>query len=253
MISYNELMTSPPLPAAARCCLFLDIDGTLLDFATTPDGVRVDEPLRALLRQLDRLCDGAVAFVSGRSITDIDELFEPLYLAAAGVHGCERRDADGKWMRPAFRGDGLRDFLDRIRGQLASLDGVLVEDKGCAAALHYRRAPHLEGPLRALLLRFVATLPSNFELFEGDHVFEIKPATYTKATAIEAFMQEAPFAGRFPIFIGDDSTDQDGFAAIRRYKGLAIGVGNRVAADWRLPNPAAVRRWLESFLLRRAS
>ena len=124
---------------------------------------------------------------------------------------------------------------------------------GCAAALHYRRAPHLEAPLRALLLRFVATLPSNFELFEGDHVFEIKPVTYTKATAIEAFMQEAPFAGRFPIFIGDDSTDQDGFAAIRRYKGLAIGVGNRVAADWRLPDPAAVRRWLESFLLRRSS
>jgi trehalose 6-phosphate phosphatase len=246
-------MTSPPLPAATRCCLFLDIDGTLLDFASTPDGVRVDEPLRALLRQLDRLCEGAVAFVSGRSITDIDELFEPLYFAAAGVHGCERRDADGKWMRPAFRGDGLGDFLDRIRGPLSALDGVLIEDKGCAAALHYRRAPQVEAPLRALLLRFVASLPPSYELFEGDHVFEIKPATFTKATAIEAFMQEAPFAGRFPIFIGDDSTDLDGFAAIRRYKGLAIGVGQRITTDWLLPNPAAVRRWLESFLLRRAA
>ncbi len=245
-------MIPPPLPAAGRCCLFLDIDGTLLDFASTPDSVRVDEPLRALLRQLDRICDGAVAFVSGRSISDIDELFEPLYFAAAGVHGCERRDSEGKWLRPAFRGAGLRDFLERIRSPVAALDGVLVEDKGCAAALHYRRAPHLEGSLRAILQRFMNALPASYELFDGDHVIELKPSTHTKATAIEAFMQESPFSGRFPIFIGDDTTDQDGFAAIRRYKGMAIGVGQRVATDWRLPNPAAVRRWLESFLLRRA-
>jgi trehalose 6-phosphate phosphatase len=244
------MTSAPPVPHGTNCCLFLDIDGTLLEFAPTPDQVRVDEPLRDLLRCLERACDGAVALVSGRAIVDIDDLFEPLYLAAAGVHGCERRDALGHWRRESGNTESLGDLRERLAEQLRPLDGVWIEDKGCAFAIHFRRAPQLESPLRGALIRMGPLLPTHLEILDGDRVIEIKPRGHNKATAIEAFMREAPFAGRMPVFIGDDHTDQDALDAVRRMNGLAIGVGDRRVCEWRLPHPAAVRGWLESFLQR---
>jgi trehalose 6-phosphate phosphatase len=241
----------PPMPSARDCCLFLDVDGTLLEIAPTPDAVTVDEPLRALLRGLDRKCGGALALVSGRQIADLDELFDPLFLAVAGVHGCERRDALGHWLRPAFQDERFGEFRDRLVDASSSLDGLLVEDKGAAVALHYRLAPKLEKPLRALLASLAPSMPDSHEMLEGDEVIEIKPASHDKGSAIEAFMQEAPFGGRYPIFIGDDLTDQDGFAAVRRHNGMAIAVGSNVNSEWRLDNPAAVRQWLGRFLASR--
>jgi len=241
---------SPPLPPRADCCLFLDIDGTLLDIALTPDLVRVDDSLRELLGNLERECSGAVALISGRSLADIDGMFAPLCLATAGVHGCERRDAQGHVLRPTFELTALEELQARLRAAVRPLDGVIIEDKGCGIAAHYRLAPRLELPLRAILQRFMPLLPPGFEILEGELVIEIKPVAHNKATAVEAFMQEAPFAGRLPVFIGDDITDQDGFAAVRRHSGLAIGVGDAIDAEWRLPDPLAVRRWLESFLTR---
>jgi trehalose 6-phosphate phosphatase len=243
---------TPPLPVARNCCLFLDIDGTILDLAPTPDAVKVDDAMRRLLRELEEACDGALALVSGRPIADIDELFEPLFLAVAGVHGCERRDARGHWMRPAFFDSAFGDFRNRLNEALSTLDGLLIEDKGYAMAMHYRLSPQLEVPLRAVLKRVSSALPSTHELIEGDEVIEIKPASHDKSSAIEAFMQEAPFAGRYPIFIGDDLTDQDGFAAVRRHHGMAIAVGSNVNAEWRLEKPHAVRRWLATFLAARS-
>jgi trehalose 6-phosphate phosphatase len=242
---------TPPLPTARDCCLFLDIDGTLLDIAPTPDAVSVDEPLRGLLRGLEKACDGALALVSGRPIADIDELFEPLFLAVAGVHGCERRDALGHWMRPAFRDSGFAEFRDRLKEALSPLDGLLIENKDYALAMHYRLSPKLETPLRSVLKRVSPDLPDTHEVIEGDEVIEIKPASHDKASAIEAFMQEAPFAGRYPIFIGDDLTDQDGFVAVRRHHGMAIAVGSNVNSEWRLDAPRDVRRWLAAFLAAR--
>jgi trehalose 6-phosphate phosphatase len=244
------MTSSPPIPRGGNCCLFLDIDGTLLDFAPTPDQVLVDEPLRDLLRGLDRDCEGAIAFVSGRAIVDIDELFEPLYLAAAGIHGCERRDAEGHWRREISDTDSLVRLRDRLAAQLRPLDGVWIEDKGCALAIHFRHAPQLESPLRGALARLGPVLPADLEILDGDCVIEIKPRGYNKATAIEAFMKEAPFAGRIPVFIGDDHTDQDGLDVVRRMNGVAIGVGDRRDTEWHLPDPSAVRGWLESFLQR---
>jgi trehalose 6-phosphate phosphatase len=242
---------TPPLPTARDCCLFLDIDGTILDLAPTPDAVSVDDPLRSLLRGLEQACDGALALVSGRPIADIDELFEPLFLAVAGVHGCERRDARGHWMRPAFFDSGFGAFRDRLTEALSPLDGLLIEDKGYAMAMHYRLSPQHEVPLRAVLKRLSSSLPSTHQQIEGDEVIEIKPASHDKASAIEAFMQEAPFAGRYPIFIGDDLTDQDGFTAVRRHHGMAVAVGSNVNAEWRLEKPREVRRWLAAFLAAR--
>jgi trehalose 6-phosphate phosphatase len=240
--------TRNPQLAPAPPCLFLDVDGTLLDIAPTPDSVRVEPALVDLLRELDRAFEGALALISGRPIVEVDDLFEPLFLSVAGVHGCERRDALGHWYRPTFVGTELEPIRTNLREYLPQFHGTLLEDKGCAVAVHFRQAPHLEEKLR---LRLCALLSRTreFELVEGNFVLEIKPVAHNKATAIEAFMQEPPFAGRSPVFIGDDKTDLDGFAAVRRFNGQAISVGDRVTADRHLKSPAAVREWLETLLL----
>ena len=229
-------------------CLFLDFDGTLLDIAPTPDAVSVDAALLNLLRRLERTCDGAIALITGRPIAAVDALFEPLQLPVAGVHGFERRNAQGHYFRPAFVGSGLGFLRAEVTAFAQSLHGVLLEDKGCAFALHYRQAPNLEEAIRLRLGRLVSTALPAFELLDGDHVIEIKPVEHDKATAIEAFMQEAPFSGRMPVFIGDDTTDLDGFAAMRRFNGLAIAVGSRIPGEQRLADPCDVRAWLESLL-----
>ena len=245
----NEtLRFARPLPPQAPWCLFLDIDGTLLDIAPTPDAVHVDAALLNLLRRLDRACDGAIALVTGRPIAAVDALFDPLQLPVAGVHGFERRNAQGHYFRPGFVGAGLSYLRSEVRALSQSLHGVLLEDKGCAFALHYRQAPKLEEIIRLRLARLISVAVPAFEMLDGDHVVEIKPVEHDKSTAIEAFMQEEPFSGRTPVFIGDDTTDLDGFAAMKRFNGLAIAVGERIPGDRRLVGPRDVRAWLESLL-----
>jgi trehalose 6-phosphate phosphatase len=239
---------SRPAPPPGPWCLFLDIDGTLLDIAPTPDAVVVDPTLLDLLRRLGRASNGAIALVTGRPIADVDALFDPLQLPVAGVHGFERRNAQGHYFRPGFVGAGLSFLKSEVTAIAESLHGVLLEDKGCAFALHYRQAPNLEETIRLRLARLVSVARPSFELLDGDHVVEIKPVEHDKATAIEAFMQEEPFVGRMPIFIGDDTTDLDGFTAIKHYDGLAIAVGSRIPGERRLAGPRDVRAWLESLL-----
>jgi trehalose 6-phosphate phosphatase len=246
-------MDAPPFPTASKCCLFLDVDGTLLPLAPTPGEVVVDASLRDLLRILESHCDGALALISGRPIADLDSLFDPLALTAAGVHGCERRDTQGRWLKPHFDTEAFAGYRARLMRELEPLHGLLIEDKEFALAIHYRLVPHLESQLRNALDRLQSELPGQYERIDGDEVIEVKPASHDKGTAIEAFLQEAPFAGRYPIFIGDDLTDQDGFATIRRHHGLAIAVGSNVNAEWHLPGPADVRHWLTGLLTARAS
>jgi trehalose 6-phosphate phosphatase len=237
-----------PAPPVTPWCLFLDIDGTLLDIAPTPDLVEVDASLLDLLRRLERACDGALALITGRPIAAVDALFAPLLLPVAGVHGFERRNAQGHYFRPAFVGSGLSFLRSEVTALAQSLHGVLLEDKGCAFALHYRQAPNLEESIRLRLARLVSAALPAFELLDGDHVVEIKPVEHDKSTAIEAFMQEEPFIGRSPVFIGDDTTDLDGFAAVKRFNGLAIAVGSRIPGEKRLAGPRHVRAWLEGLL-----
>ena len=240
--------TRPALPLAPWC-LFLDIDGTLLDIAATPDRVIVEPALLNLLRRLERASDGALALITGRPIATVDALFAPLQLPVAGVHGFERRNAHGHYFRPGFVGAGLSYLRSEVTALAQSLHGVLLEDKGCAFAVHYRQAPNLEETIRLRLARLVSAALPAFELLDGDHVLEIKPVEHDKSTAIEAFMQEEPFSGRTPVFIGDDTTDLDGFAAMKRFNGLAIAVGSRIPGESRLAAPRDVRMWLECLLV----
>lgn len=232
--------TTPP--PARQWALFLDVDGTLLEFQPDPHAVRPDRELLDLLARLAVALDGAVALVSGRPLSSLDAMFDPLRLPAAGLHGLERRTALGRVEQPSAA------VPPAARAALATLrdayPGLLLEDKGASVALHYRRAPSLEPVVREAAERALASLGPAWQLLAGAFVYELKPAGITKGTAVEAFLGEPPFAGRRPVYVGDDVTDLDGIAAAERLGGDGIAVGGRVAARWRLPDPAATRRWL---------
>jgi len=233
-----------PLPES-HWCLFLDVDGTLLELAASPGAVVVDTRLLALLTRLRAAAGGALALVSGRTIEDLDRLFGALRLPAAGLHGCERRDAQGATHVAAVVREQLAEARLGLQQLVARHPGLLFEDKGAALALHFQGARQLEHQLRAEVALLAAPLVPEYALLDGHAVIEIKPAVYTKDSAVSAFMAEAPFRERTPIFIGDDQTDYGGFAAVRRYQGIAIAVGPRVTSEWWLPGPAAVFQWLE--------
>jgi len=240
-----------PLPRHPWC-LFLDVDGTLLDLAATPHAVVVDPALPSLLARLRLAADGAVALVSGRTIADLDRLFGELSLPVAGLHGCERRDAGGALHIAEVVTEQLAGVRAGLQDMVARQPGLMLEDKGAGLALHFQgsHARQLEHELRAEVALLAAPLVPQFALLDGHAVIEIKPAVHTKDSAVGAFMGEPPFAGRTPIFIGDDQTDYGGFAAVRRFQGMAIAVGPRVKSDWWLPGPGAVRHWLEQLVLR---
>ena len=233
------------IPATRDWCLFLDVDGTLLDIAPTPDAVRVDPSLPGLLRAAHDALEGAVALISGRSLEQLDGLFAPARWTAAGQHGLERRDAAGRVHR-AHLGDSAA--LDEARRAMAAAavaaSGAVLEDKGFALALHYRLAPQFEQELRQRVDEIARRLGDAYHVQEGRRVLELKPSAATKADAIRAFMAERPFAGRRPIFVGDDLTDLDGFAAVEDLGGLSVAVGNRVGAMRRVAAPRDVHALL---------
>ena len=241
-------MSALPLPTAGeRWSLFLDFDGTLAELAETPDGVRIAPGLPASLQALHRTLDGALALVSGRSISDLDAFLAPVRLPAAGMHGLERRGANGE---SGPRKDLAR-ALDPLRAALAPLAAgdprLVVEDKGASIALHYRRAPEREDACRRLVARVLARRPelAGFRLVFGKRMVEAVPAGDDKGTAIRAFMREAPFAGRRPVFAGDDLTDEDGFDAVAELCGLGVKVGEgRTRAPYRAASVAELLAWL---------
>ena len=233
-----------PRRVARDCCVFLDVDGTLLEIAELPDRVRVPDDLTALLARAAATFDGAIALVSGRRIATLDAMFAPLKLSAAGVHGLERRDDSG---RIHFSSVGAR-LLDRARAVLNVLTvahpGLEVEDKGVAVALHFRRRPELTELCRRLMDSLAEELGPSFHVVEGLMVFELKPSGVMKGTAIEAFHAEPPFAGRLPVVVGNDATDVEGFIYARKRGGVSIAVGTEIVGSCRLPNCVATRRWL---------
>ncbi|HEU5134889.1 MAG TPA: trehalose-phosphatase [Steroidobacteraceae bacterium] len=233
-----------PQPAG-HWCLFLDVDGTLLELADHPQAVAVEPHLMPLIERLRVAAGGAVAFVSGRTIADLDALFGNPGLPVAGLHGCERRDARGQMHVAPVALEQLADVHAGLARLVKRHEGLLLEDKGAGLALHFLHAPQLEHELRAEVALLAAPLVPRFTVLGGHAVLEVKPAAHTKDSAVTAYMQEEPFRGRMPIFIGDDQTDYDGFAAVRRENGMAIAVGPRVRSDYWLPGPAAVHHWLE--------
>lgn len=249
-----HVLTEPRLPPpalSADCALFLDVDGCLLDFADDPADVRASPELIACLQAVSEKLAGALALVSGRRIDMLDQMFAPASFPAAGLHGLERR-ASGDVITTINLAAATPDHINAIataaRGALAEHPGAGVEDKGSALALHWRAAPEAEAAAMAFAHAALPGLPG-YRLQPGDHVVELRPDASDKGAAIAAFMEEAPFRGRMPVFAGDDLTDEDGFAWINAKAGVSILVGDRSGsgARYRLADVAAVRGWLEAF------
>jgi trehalose 6-phosphate phosphatase len=237
----------PPPPALARdCALFLDIDGTLAELAQTPDAVRVDETIAQALARLARDLGGALALVTGRAMTSADQLFPGLKLPMAGQHGCERRDANGAIHLHAPRKDTYAKLCKLFRALAKRHPELLIEDKGAAIALHYRAAPHLASHVNEAVRREIVDV-TGYTVQEGKMLVEVLPEGRDKGAAIDDFMAETPFAGRLPVFVGDDLTDEHGFATVERLGGWTIKVGaGRTMARYRLPSVAAVSQWLRA-------
>lgn len=237
-------------PPAARpdWAYFLDVDGTLIDIADTPDAVQVDAALLDLIARLHRASGGAVALVSGRAVADLQRRLGRLRLPLAGQHGLERCDAAGKLhlQRPPASRRAIKAALAPV---LARHPGLLLEDKGLALALHYRRAPHLAAYAQRLMARLAVAAGPGLELQRGKRVAELKPPGVDKGTAVTAYLAEAPFKGRRPVFIGDDLNDEHAFAEVNRRDGVSIKVGRGAScARYRLRDVAAVRTWLMAAL-----
>jgi trehalose 6-phosphate phosphatase len=236
-------------PFESGWALFLDVDGTLLDIAERPDRVQAHQIDRALVGGLQRAAGGALALISGRSLAQLDALFAPLLLPAAGQHGFERRDARGERHRHRFPVETLAPAKEKLREFAGRHPGVVVEDKGASVALHYRLAPQLEQVALDAMRSASAPLGAAVQTQAGKMVWELKPAGADKGTAIDEFMREPPFAGRKPVFLGDDVTDEHGFLVVNRLGGHSIKVGaGESAARWRLASPDAARAWLGEWL-----
>lgn len=234
---------------AAGYAFFFDIDGTLIDIAPTPDGVVVPDTLVADLIGLEKSAGGALALVSGRSLAMIDELFRPSRFTAGGLHGGELRSADG-----ALQTEPPSPALDLLRADLAVLvarwPGALLEDKGAAIAVHFRGNPSAEADVVATVEALLPRAGGKLTAQHGKMVVEVKPSHFSKGGAVRRLMNAPPFAGRRPIAVGDDITDEEMFAAVNEIGGISVRVGHRdrpTAAHYQMHDTAAVRAWIASF------
>jgi trehalose 6-phosphate phosphatase len=228
-----------------RTAFFFDFDGTLVDLAPTPDGVLVQPDMLALLAALRRATHGAVAIVSGRGIESIDGFLAMPDLPIAGLHGAERRDANGDTQRVGFNDERLLHMEQVLAEVVRTHPGMLLEIKGAALALHYRNAPEHEATARAATEKLAAEFAAAYVLQPGKMVYEIKPKDVDKGRALRAFLNEPPFAGRTPVFAGDDLTDEKGFAVVNEMGGLSIKVGGgETIAKTRVDSVQALLAWL---------
>ncbi len=237
-----------PSPLSPDQCLFLDIDGTLIGFTDTPSQSFADDEIKLLLTRLLQRLGGAVALVSGRAISTMDELFAPLQLPAAGLHGVERRDAAGNLHGARFEDHRLARARKALTLLADTYPGTIIEDKGRNIAVHFRLAPQFGELILRSVEAIAAPLADDYQLQDGVLMVEIKPRGFNKGSAVASFMRESPFAGRRPVFVGDDLTDQDGFAAVEALNGMSVSVGERVTGQFQLDDVAGVRRWLHEFV-----
>jgi trehalose 6-phosphate phosphatase len=226
---------------------FFDIDGTLLDIAASPDAIRVPDGLVRDLSLLDQKLGGALALVTGRSIAFVDTLFPDARFPVAGLHGAERRGADGRVTEVELTPDFLNAKAELER-RAVRWPAFLVEDKHAAIAIHYRRAPHLGDEARRLMDEIAALAGPGWTVQEGKMVVELRPAAHDKGQVLETFMAVPPFSDRRPLVFGDDLTDEAMFETANAKGGLSIRIGSPgerpSAAALYMESPAALRAWL---------
>lgn len=236
----------PPVPAPpSDWSLFLDLDGTLCPLVDDPAKVRLSVAQGRLLTRLHDLLGGALCVLSGRSLADLERIFAGLPVHLVGAHGAEAPDFPPVDLAAADA------ELRRLRAPLEELlhghAGVWLEDKGHALALHYRQRPELGEPL-ARELRALAADASGLRLMHGNHVIELLPRAVSKGEALRSAMRHPLFAGRTPVAVGDDVTDEDAFVAAEALAGFGVQVGDREPshARYRLPCVVLANTWLDA-------
>jgi len=244
---HGDDLPAPPRVRLDDISLFVDLDGTIAPLEATPEAVGPDKVRRKLLDALGARLGGRLAVISGRALADLDRVLEGRIAAIGAVHGLVLRMPDGRIIE-AGGSERVREALDDFRA-LAAVDGsLLVEDKGAAASLHYRRHPEAGPACRDLAARVGARLGLTVQ--EGDMVVEVRAPGPDKGAAVAAFMSRAPFAGHTPVFLGDDFTDENGFRAATKLGGYGVVVGHRrpTAATYALASVDEARAWLNATL-----
>jgi len=245
-MSISPILSVPDVPQA-RWALFLDIDGTLLEHAAHPDAVVVSEELRMLLARLEAQLDGALAFITGRSIAAVDHLFQPLRLRAAGLYGLEHRLARDGAVEAAGEPADIAALAREIEAELGSAD-VYIERKGPILAIHTRAAPHLLRHAIQLVEQALDRLPAGYRVLAGNAGVELMPLEAVKGAAIRRFMEQPAFAGRSPVFLGDDTSDESGFDVINEMDGVSVRIRPRgpTAARHALAGVDEALAWLDA-------
>ena len=237
-------MTFPPALRADAHAVFLDFDGTLVEFSDDPQKVAIAPAALAQLQKLQSAHRGALAIVSGRRIADLDRFLSPMTFAAAGVHGLERRVAPGGETVMLAGPHALDDIRAALAGPLASAPGLALEDKGTALVIHYRTAPALQSRAKAMMQAAIESR-DDLVLMQGEGIVEVHPAGMDKGRAVADLMREAVFAGRIPIYVGDDVTDEFALAYVREAGGVSVKIGQAPsAAEFRLKDVTALHHWL---------
>jgi trehalose 6-phosphate phosphatase len=239
---FGQVRMTPPVNR--NSALFLDIDGTLLDMARTPDEVVVPADLQSALVRLHQALDGALAFVSGRSLDAIDRLFLPLHTAAVGCHGAEVRGDDG--IVRALSGPVPDSVRAIFRGLVEDHPGTILEDKVYALSLHYRLAPEARSSLEtAMGIHAPVFAAEKVAIQHGKSVIDARIQGIDKGVGLRALMRQPPFRDRQPVFGGDDTTDLDVFHILPELGGHGFSVGRSFdGIDYQFPSPQAVRQWL---------
>ncbi|MGB3389222.1 MAG: trehalose-phosphatase [Pseudaminobacter sp.] len=238
------ILQPPPLPGHAA--LFLDIDGTLLEHQPHPEGVVADARLLEQLAALEARLEGALAFITGRSVAMADRLFAPLCLPIAGLYGLEHRLVAGGKTEAAREPEDVAAVAEALQAEFRDTKGVYFERKGPVLAIHTRAAPEALEAVRTAAELALPDLPAGYRIVAGNAGLEFLPKAALKSAAIHRFMQERPFSGRRPVFIGDDVSDESGFEHINERDGISIRVkpAGPTTARYTLDNVAAVRRWI---------
>jgi trehalose 6-phosphate phosphatase len=231
-------MKSPEIDRT--CALFLDLDGTLVEIAETPDAVAVPPDLPPLLARLRTLLGGAVAIVSGRPIRDTDRLLAPFVTASSGEHGAAIRFPDGTLEEMPCEAAVPEVWKEKLAERAAKWPGVVLETKPHGVTLHYRLAPERSTEVWELARSLVRDDDPSFRLLPARMAVEIGIKNTSKARAVEQLMNHAPFRARVPLFVGDDFTDEAGIRAALQFGGAGLRVGEAFGG-----NPAEVRAWLK--------
>ncbi len=225
--------------------ILLDVDGTIVDIAPTPDAVSVASGLPETLLRLANGTGGALALISGRRIADLDRIFAPLALPCIGGHGVEMRTVmDGPVAR---RSEPLDDDLRQRLAALTTRDpDIIVEDKGFSVAVHYRLAPHMEAQIRSAVAQICSAHTGvPIDLLPGKAVVEVKRAAFDKGIGLRELMSHRPFRNRRPLFIGDDVTDEAAFAVLPEFDGIGLSVSRVIPGlAGHFKSPSDVRLWL---------